>query len=308
MAQRQEVLYKITDEFAQNVIELRGQEGRDWIEKLPDILKRYAEEWQLRIDLPFSYQMYNYVAPVETLGGTKAVLKIGFPADKEFRTECEALKVFNGEGIAKLIQSDARNAVMLIERLEPGGHLIDVNDDEQRTSIASDVMKKLWKKPPSNHNFPTVRDWFKGFARYRKRIGQKDGPIPKALVDKAERLFEDLIASSGEQVLLHGDLHYYNIISAQRESWLAIDPKGVVGEREYETGALIRNPLPELLDEPNPRQILENRIDRLSQELGFDKVRVKSWGFAQAVLAAIWESEGRNHGEKPFVGCAKLLA
>lgn len=307
MAQRSEVLFKITDEFAQNVTELRGQEGRDWVERLPDILKRYAEEWHLRIALPFSYQMYNYVTPVETSDGSKAVLKIGFPTDEEFMTECKALQVFNGKGIAKLIQADLPNAVMLIERLEPGGHLINVQDDEERTRIAANVMKKLSKKPPSDNNFPTVRDWFGGFARYRTRVGQKDGPIPKALVDKAERTFEDLIASSGEQVILHGDLHYYNIISAQREPWLAIDPKGVIGEREYETGALIRNPLPELLDEPNPRQVLENRIDRLSRELGFDKKRIRSWGFAQAVLAAIWESEDRNHGWEPFVECAKLL-
>jgi streptomycin 6-kinase len=72
--------------------------------------------------------------------------------------------------------------------------------------------------------------------------------------------------------------------------WLAVDPKGVVGEVEYEMGALLRNPveLPDILTSP---AIIERRIDAASRRLGLDAARVLRWAFAQAVLSAIWMVE-----------------
>ena len=74
-------------------------------------------------------------------------------------------------------------------------------------------------------------------------------------------------------VVLHGDLHHFNILAAERQPWLAIDPKGVVGEPVYETGALLRNPWPDLLSLPDPGRILARRVDQLAEELGFDRAR-----------------------------------
>src|SRR5207245_1532988 len=132
---------------------------------------------------------------------------------------------------------------------------------------------------------------------------------PADLVEEAERLFAELIPSMAEPpVLLHGDLHHENIVSAERQPWLALDPKGLVGEPAYEVGALLRNQLPEPLDVPETSRILARRIDQLSEELGFERSRLRDWGLAQAVLSAWWSYEDHGYGWEPAITCAELLA
>ena len=116
-------------------------------------------------------------------------------------------------------------------------------------------------------------------------------PLDKRLVDKAEKLFAELLTSSAEPVLLHGDLHHDNVLLTEQGQYLAIDPKGVLGEPCYEVGAFLRNPLPKFLERENPRMSMRRRIDEIVDRLGFDRQRVTGWGFAQAVLSAIWCDE-----------------
>jgi streptomycin 6-kinase len=144
--------------------------------------------------------------------------------------------------------------------------------------------------------------------RLRERFDGGCGPFPPMLVETAEALFAELIESMDEAVLLHGDLHHENILSAERQPWLALDPKGLVGEPAYEVGALLRNPWPRLLDEPDPGRILDRRLDQLAEELGFDRGRLLGWGLAQAVLSAWWSFESHGHGWEFAIGCAELLA
>ena len=106
-------------------------------------------------------------------------------------------------------------------------------------------------------------------------------------------------------MLLHGDLHHGNILSAARESWLAIDPKGLAGEAEYEVGAFVRN---RLLPKPGPELLLARSIDQFADELGFDRERVLGWSLAQAVLSAWWSFEDSGHVGDEAMTCAELLA
>jgi streptomycin 6-kinase len=99
-----------------------------------------------------------------------------------------------------------------------------------------------------------------------------------------------LSASQHEPRLLHGDLQHYNVLFDSERGWLAIDPKGVVGETEYEIGAVLRNPI-EQPDLFTSRDIIERRTRKLAERLGLDYGRILSWAFAQAVLSAIWEIE-----------------
>jgi streptomycin 6-kinase len=109
-------------------------------------------------------------------------------------------------------------------------------------------------------------------------------------------------------VVLHGDLHHDNIVAATRAPWLAIDPKGVVGEPAYETGALLRNPMPQLLAMPDPARLTRRRVDQLAGELGFDRARIRGWGLAQAVLSAWWSIEDAGTGWEFGIAVAELLA
>jgi streptomycin 6-kinase len=105
-----------------------------------------------------------------------------------------------------------------------------------------------------------------------------------------------------EPVLLHGDLHHWNILTSEREPWLALDPKGVVGEPGYEIGPLLLNPTLQ------PGHVLARRIDQLAEELGLDRERLLGWGLAHAVLSAWWSVEDHGHGWEEAITCAELLA
>jgi len=292
--------------FAQRIVELHGPAGVEWLNRLPSIIADCAERWSLTVMPPFEPLSYNYVAPAVRDDGADAVLKVGVP-NAELLTEIEALRLFDGHGIVRLLEADADRGVLLLERLKPGAPLSSLSDDKQTTSIAAQVMRQLWKPAPSEHPFPTVAKWASGLERMRERFGDA-GPFPGPLVETAERLFAELISSMAEPALLHGDLHHQNVLAAERQSWLAIDPKGVVGEPEYEVGALLRNPMPQLLKESQPKRLLGRRVDQLAEELGFDRERLVGWGLAQAVLSAWWSYEDHGHGWESGIACAEILA
>jgi streptomycin 6-kinase len=255
---------------------------------------------------PFALS-YNYVAPAVRADGTPVVLKVGFPTGEPFE-QIEALRIYNGRGITRLLEADAAQGAMLLERLLPGVPLLQIEDDEQATAIAAQVMLELWQPAPPDHPFPTVADWIDGMQRMHEHFGGTSGPFPPKLVGQAERLFAELLASQTEPVLLHGDLHHENILAAQRAPWLALDPKGIVGEPAYEVGALLRNPLPQLLQMQNPGRVMARRVDQLAEALGIDRARIRGWGLAQAVLSAWWSVEDHGHGWEGAIACAELLA
>ena len=296
----------VPEGLARTTIELRGAAGAEWLERLPAIVARCEERWSLAVGPPFPELTYNYAAPAVRADGTAAVLKLSFP-DAEFRAEAEALRLFDGRGAVRLLELDPDHGAMLLERLEPGVPLTSVRDDEEATSIAADVLGELWRPAPPDHPFPTVADWARGLARLRRNFGGGTGPLPAPLVERAEALFAELLDSQAEPVLLHGDLHHYNVLAAGRRPWLAIDPKGVVGEPAYDTGALLRNPA-ELLGTPRPGKALERRLDLLCERLDLDRARVAGWGMSQAVLAAYWSWEDSGRVWDEALAFAELLA
>ena len=283
--------------FSEIILALHGDAGREWLSALPAILDACAERWDLILEPPFENLSYNYVLPVHRVNGMPAVLKVGFPND-ELRAEMEALRHFDEGGMVRLLDADEENCAMLLERILPGETLWRV-EDEIATERILTVMPQLWQPYRGNYPFKTVADWGCGFARLRERYNGKTGKLDAKMVDKAEYLFYELLASSAEPVLLHGDLHHDNLLSAQRAPYLAIDPKGVLGEPCYEVGAFLRNPLPSLLEKGNPRKLTERRVDMIVECLGFDRQRIISWGFAQAVLSAIWcDEDGVDCGDE----------
>ena len=302
-----EPAFVVPAELVRTATELRGNAGRAWLARLPAIVAQYARQWSLTVGPPFPRLSYNYAAPAIRADGTPAVLKVCYP-DREFIAEAEALRLCDGQGMVRLLAADLEQGALLLERLEPGTPLTTLTDDELATSIAAQVMRQLWRPAPADHSFPSVADWAAGLRRLRARFDGGSGPFPAALVDEAERLFADLLGSMAAPVLLHGDLHHGNVLAAQRRPWLAIDPKGIVGEPAYETGAFLRNPMPQLLAAPHPGRLLARRIDQFAEELGFDRARLRDWGLAQAVLSAWWVVEDHGHGWEPAIACAELLA
>ena len=296
----------IPEDFARRMVEVYGAAGQAWLAGLPALLADCAGHWALQVGPPFPLS-YNYVAPAVRADGTPVVLKVGFPGP-ELLAEIAALRLYDGHGIARLLDADPGRGALLLERLTPGTPLLELADDAAATAIAAGVMRELWRPVPPGHPFRSVADWAAGLAKLRPHFGGTTGPFPARLVEEAEALFAALLASQAPPVLLHGDLHHENILRATRRPWLALDPKGIVGEPAYEVGALLRNPLPQLLAWPQPGRVMARRVDQLAAELGFDRARVRGWGLAQAVLSAWWTVEDHGHGWEPALACAALLA
>jgi streptomycin 6-kinase len=299
----------IPERFARDIVQRRGPSAEPWLLRLPGVVDEYARRWSLTLGEPFSALSFNYVTRANTAEGRPVVLKVGFPEDKEFRTEGEALRLYGGRGMVELVEVEFGDAVMLLELVEPGVPLTAVEDDEEAILIAFQLMRRFWRPIPENHSFPTVARWALGLERHRERFGGS-GPIPRPLFERAEALYRDLGASMAEPVLLHGDLHQENVLSATREPWLAIDPKGLIGEPAYETGSLLRNPHEQLRAQPDPKPLLARRIAQMAGELGVERERVRGWGVAQAVLSACWFLEdGADDGPAALeVACASALA
>jgi streptomycin 6-kinase len=298
----------LPDHFVRHIGQLMGADGRRWLARLPDLIAEVAERWALTVDPPFPNLTYSFVAPATRADSTRTVLNIGFP-HVGILTEIHALNMFGGNGAVRLLESDLDRYISLLECLEPGTSLLQMADDEKATSIAASTMSRLWRPPPKDHPFPTVERWSRDLFSIRDRFQGTTGPFPGWIIDRAQSLTRELIASMDEPVVLHGDLHQDNILSAQREPWLAIDPKGIVGEPCYDTGSWLRNWLPDLLEEPNPPAILARRISQFAEQLGFDRERIRGWAFAQAVLSECWSSEEDDYsGPMWALQCAELLA
>lgn len=295
-------MVSVNEDFARRIIALHGEAGRVWLEGLNALVEHCEGRWGLKVGPPFAPLSYNYAAPAEGPRGERFVLKLGVPTHG-LLGEINALLGFDGCGAARLFDSDAARGALLLERLEPGTPLTALceEDDAAATSAAASVMRKLNRagrlQPQSR---PTAADWGQGFGRCRAHFGGGTGPFPPRLFEEAESLYAELLSTSAPPSLLHGDLHHGNILAAGRAPWLAIDPQGVVAEPAYEVGALLRNPLPQLLRLPDPVRTTERRIAQLSDELGFERARVRGWALAQAMLSAWWsiEDEGRlgEHG------------
>ena len=293
----------VPEAFARTIVEVFDQDGVAWLERLPATIADCERRWSLVVAPPVPNLSYNYVAPAVRSDGTDVILKLGVP-NPELRTEIAALRLYGGHGCGRLLDAEQDLGIMLLERLIPGTPLADLADDEAATAVAAEVMRQLWRPVPPDHPFPTVARWAKGMQRLRAEFDGGVGPFSLRLVEKAERLFAELLGSIEQPVLLHGDLHHWNILAADRQPWLAIDPKGLVGEPAYEVGALLRNKLDVA---PDVRRLTARRIDQLAEALGFDRERLLAWCLAQAVLSAWWSYEDHGSGWEEMMEFADML-
>lgn len=297
---------KINTELYNNIINVYAAKGQIWLKQLPAMLRTIELTLSIKIDQPFANLSFSFVAPCTLSNGEQAVFKCCLP-NKELTTEIAALKYFNSEGCVKLLDSDANAGWIIIERLYPGEILSSVTDDESATRAFIEVMQKLHKPINSSQEFPTVATWLKGFERLRYEFNGETGPFPQELVDYAEKLAQELSQSSTLSVLLHGDLHHYNILSSNRGVWLAIDPKGVIGEPEYEVGAFMKNPMPKLMSLNNLKKVLSRRIEIIVEMAGFDRERLLAWSFVNVMLSAWWCYEDKCDGIKTLLSLAETL-
>jgi streptomycin 6-kinase len=218
--------------------------------------------------------------------GSRDQDRVVIKLDRQERDESRSAAVlgaFGGNGTARILDHAAD--ALLLERITPGESLVAMaagGHDDDATDVLADVIGRM-----SGHEIsgvPTVEKWGSSFERYR--LGD-DHSIPHPLVDDARKVYEELCASQQRRRLLHGDLHHGNVLLDSERGWLAIDPKGVVGELEYEIGAALRNPI-EYPDVFLDTRRIHARIDCFADRLQLDADRIAGWAFAQAVLSTVW--------------------
>jgi streptomycin 6-kinase len=282
---QQAVKVTLDPAFVQRVQATFAPAGTAWLAALPATLAHYAARWELTLAAPFPNLSYNYVAPAHQHDGTPVVLKLGVPC-AELCNEITALSSYSGVGAVRLLDADAAGGALLLERLLPGADLSAL-PDAQALPIAAQIMQQIRQPAPAQATVPHIRDWLRGLDRLDAAVAQGAAWFTRAEVAQVCRLRDALLADAGPDQLLHGDLHHGNIIASAR-GWLAIDPKGIVGEAAYEAGALLRNPFPAITAHPDPRALLHQRSAMLAACLGESAERLRQWAAVQTMLSAWW--------------------
>jgi len=258
-----------------------SSDGREWLAQLPAHVKACVERWSLQLEPPYTQSNVSIVFPVTVADGSPAVLKIQFP-HPECEHEAEALRRWNGQGAIRLLACHPADHALLIERCEPGDSLSGV-DPVQALEVFIELLPRLWIH--ADKPFTSLHDESMGWAEQLPSSWERAGrPFDKDLLDAALRTLDALRRTQGEQVLIHQDLHGDNVLRATREPWLVIDPKTLVGEREFTVAPIIRS-----YEFGHSRKEVVNRLDTLTSALRLDRERARLWAFAQTLA---WAFEG----------------
>lgn len=264
--------------FKQNIIAMYGVAGQQWLDQLPSITEGLANTYGLSDLEPVSNMTFNYV-----LAGhqqqTPIVLKLGLNSKAIFK-EGECLRAFSDHGAVKLLA--ASDGMLLMERAVPGVSLKSYfpKKDHLATSVVCELMQKLHAVAlPSQHHYYHIQDLLTCL--------DEEVDIPAKTVSKARQLRDQLLSSTTNDVLLHGDLHHDNILQ-QGDRWVAIDPKGFVGDPVFELAAFLSNPMPDVLAVLNVMDLVERRIQQCAKQLNMPAQRIRDWHYVKSVLCWVW--------------------
>jgi streptomycin 6-kinase len=264
-----------------------SERGRAWLRELPAHLAACVAKWGLTLEVPYEQSCVSIVFPVSRADGSAAVLKVQYP-HPESDHETEALRQWKGNGAILLYDDDPEHHALLLERCQPGDHLARVAADGALEIIAG-LLPRLWIK--AGRPFRSVGEEAAGWCRELPVNWERAGrPFEMALLETAIEGMERLSGSQGEQVLVHQDLHGDNVLRATREPWLVIDPKPLVGEKEFSLAPIIRS-----YEFGHSRRAVVGRLDRLTSMLGLDRERVRLWTIGQTLA---WAFEGSVAFEK----------
>lgn len=262
----------------------KSPERLAWLAGVPAALGDLERQWSIRLGDPFDTEEVScaWVAPATLADGTTAILKLGMP-HLEAEHELEGLRFWNGDPTVKLLRADGRTRAMLLERCQPGTYLRALPEFEQDVLIGG-LLRRLWREPSAPHPFRPLSVLMECWSQ--ETLADRERWPDPGLVRAGLGLLEELPRSAKSNVLLATDLHAGNILSAQREPWLVIDPKPFVGDPAYDVTQHLINCIERLGRDP------QGLIRRMTDLAGADCERVRLWTFARA--AAEPRSEWRN--------------
>lgn len=282
----QKFLSALPPAFKDYTISLCGESGRQWLATLPDRIALLESKWSITAEKSFQHLTYNYVCSALKADGTHVVLKIGLPLDDvEIFGEAKYLQTIDGCGAVKLLAFDRESQAMMLERIMPGMTLKSVceNDQARSVGIAIDLLKSVLRPIPGDRDdLIVLDDWFGGLKRYAGT------DFPQEYAEKALTFYSTLSTDTANIFLIHGDLHHENILASDREPFLLIDPKGIIGHLGYDIGVFLNNHHNWLEWDTK----LEGKLDRAVAEFAaafkLEECVIRKWAFCQMVLSWWW--------------------
>ncbi len=269
--------------------------GRAWVERLPELVDRCTERWSLVVGEHYGEGWASLTLRASGPAGEPLVLKLSFPHHGA-EHEADALLAWGGDGAVRLLDRDDAGGALLLERCEPGTPLSTLRSDAA-LAVAAELLPRLWI--PAGAPFAALVDeaanWSDELADLWERHGR---PFERKLLDSARGGLRELIDDPGAPVLVSQDFHAGNVLRAGREPWLAIDPKPLVGDREFGVVALVRG---RELGTADADVLL--RLERLVSDLELDAERVRRWTLAHTLL---WAFDGGRVSAE-HVATARML-
>jgi streptomycin 6-kinase len=266
----------------------RGDAGRDWIAQLPRQAADFLERWELRLDGPSWHGMASLALPVRQADGTPAVLKLSLP-DEDHPGEASALRVWDGDGAVRLLREDPRTWTLLLERLDAARDLRAVADDLEAVRVIGELLARL-----TSHQAPADIQLLADVAA--RMVAAAPAAATALDQDGARRLLrwadlvDEVLPDTGDQ-LLHWDLHYFNVLAADREDWIAIDPKPLAGDPGFDLLPALHNRWEELAATGDPQRGVLRRFDLLVEILGLDRSRAAAWSYGRILQNCLWDIE-----------------
>lgn len=286
--------------------EQMGRSGEEWLAKLPELLERVLEKWELtpeRVVSPGGRS--SLVTLVRQADGTPAALKLLAPyvagARERAERERAALAEWDGHGAVRALRSDAAEGALLLERLHGEMSLRSLPEAKAMLEAAS-AARRLWITPGPGEgggDLDTVAGHTAASSAFLRSSATP--PEVRPLRDEALELREALLADPPEQVLLHGDFRQGAVLAADagRAPWLATGPDPLLGERTYDLARLVRDRLHDLLASPGAASATRRRLNKLADSLDVDRERLRGWSLYRAVESGVrhMSSGNREDGE-----------
>ncbi|MFJ5127694.1 aminoglycoside phosphotransferase family protein [Streptomyces sp. NPDC088555] len=283
-----------------------GASGRAWIAALPGLAADFFDRWALRLDGPAAHGMASLVLPVTRADGMPAVLKLQQVTEDNIGA-APGLRVWDGDGVVRLLDHDPDTGTMLLERLDAARPLSTLADDTAAVQILAELMARLVAvaAPPGFRQLADIAAAMLDAAP--DAVPLLRDPAERRLVDTCASAVAGLLPEPGDR-LLHWDLHYDNVLAGQREPWLAIDPEPLAGDPGFELLPALDNRWAEVVASGDVTRMVLRRFDQLTEVLGLDRRRATGWTLGRVLQNALWDVEdGKTALEPAQVAIATAL-
>jgi streptomycin 6-kinase len=288
-------------EFISNVKETHKAQGQLWLNDLPEKITHICQKWGVTFLEVGRNLSYNFIGVVKIIATNEiAIIKIS-PLAEEIAKEYRWLQLFSPDIVPKVYQYDEIASAMLMEKIAPGQSLAPQvkQHDDVATRILCHAIRRLQKNAKPSHAFKSI-------ATFKNDLELLQNHVSKPLLSKAISLFHDLSVDTRDDIVLHGDLHHYNIL-ASGDDWKIIDPHAYTGDPAFEMGPMIFNPLYDFPIDTTVAKTIDRRIHILIEELPFDAERMKAWAFCRCFLAAAWMWESSHLVPEKLIHIATMI-